>query len=129
MTLKEIKEKVDAGFRVCWATPAYEVVHDEVDQWLIWCVNNDSYTGLTHSNGITMNGSEDQFFVDETVTQDEVKAALALAQRTLNMARCQILEGTAKTAAGVPRLLAFDIAQVQDSLALTQMRNRGWRKK
>ena len=129
MTLKEIKEKVDAGFRVCWATPAYEVVHDSVDQWLIWCVDNDNYIGLTHSDDVTLNGREDQFFVDETVAQDEVKAALALAQRTLNTARCQILEGTAKNAAGVPRHLAFEIAQVQDSLALTQMRNRGWRKK
>lgn len=129
MTLKDIKEKVDAGFRVCWATPAYEVVHDEVDQWLIWCVDNDNYIGLTHADGITMNGSEDQFFVDETVAPDEVKAALALAQRTLNTTRCQILEGTAKNAAGVPRHLAFEIAQVQDSLALTQTRNRGWRKK
>ena len=129
MTLDEIKEKVDAGFRVCWATPAYEVVHDEVDQWLVWCVDNDAYIGLTHQDGVTMNGSEDQFFVDETVARDETKAALELAQRTLNMARNAILEGTAKNKAGVPRHLAFEIAQVQDRLALVLTGNRKWRKK
>ena len=65
MTLQEIKDAVLAGKTVHWATKAYAVVHDNVDQWLIKCLINDSCIGLTWRDGVTTNGKEDEFFVAE----------------------------------------------------------------
>jgi len=64
MTLKEIKDAVLAGKRVCWLEKNYEVIHDSVGQWLIRCVDNDSCIGLTWRDGVTMNGKPKEFFVD-----------------------------------------------------------------
>lgn len=69
MTLKEIKTAVDSGKTVHWATKAYVVEHDlsyGCDQWLIHCVDNDNYCGLTWRDGVTMNGRPEQFFIAET---------------------------------------------------------------
>ena len=63
MTLDEIKEAVQAGKTVHWASDAYEVVCDNIGQWFIHCTLNDSYVGLTHTDGVTMNGREDQFYI------------------------------------------------------------------
>lgn len=65
MTLSEIKAAVLAGKRVCWSNRAYEVVHDTLDQWFIRCTLNNSYIGLTWRDGVTMNGREHEFFIDE----------------------------------------------------------------
>lgn len=65
MTLEEIKQAVESGDKVYWASLAYEVVKDDVGQWLIHCTLNDSYIGLTHMDGVTMNGRPDQFFKKE----------------------------------------------------------------
>ena len=65
MTLQEIKDAVLAGKTVHWATKAYVVVHDEIGQWLIKCLINDSCIGLTWRDGVTMNGNENEFFVAE----------------------------------------------------------------
>jgi hypothetical protein len=65
MTLQEIKDAVLAGKTVRWASKAYVVVHDNVGQWLIKCLINDSCIGLTWRDGVTMNGKEDEFFVAE----------------------------------------------------------------
>lgn len=131
MTLIEIKTAVDAGKRVCWANVGYEIVHDSCDQWLIWCRSNDNYIGLTHSDDVTMNGREDQFFIDDTVEADPVIHALEKAQRCLQQARRQILDGTRHGGGGVSRGLAMDIAVVQDEIApvLNRVRNDKWRSK
>ena len=63
MTLEEIKAAVLAGKRVCWATTFYEVVHDNVGQWLIRCVDNDYCVGLTWEDNATLNGKPEDFFV------------------------------------------------------------------
>lgn len=65
MTLEEIKQAVIEGRTVCWASPAYRVIQDNIGQWLIHCTINDSYIGLTHADGITLNGREDQFFKEK----------------------------------------------------------------
>lgn len=67
MTLDEIKAAVREGKRVCWASNIYEVLEDNIGQWLIRCTVNDSYIGLTHRDGVTMNGKPAEFFIDETV--------------------------------------------------------------
>jgi hypothetical protein len=63
MTLQEIKNAVLAGKTVHWASKAYVVVHDEIGQWLVHCLVNNTCIGLTWRDGVTMNGKEDEFFV------------------------------------------------------------------
>lgn len=63
MTLEEIKEAVLAGRKVCWASEAYDVIHDSVGQWLIRCNINESCIGLTWRDGVTMNGKPEDFFI------------------------------------------------------------------
>ena len=62
MTLAEIKEAVDSGKKVHWASDIYVVEYDHGDYW-IRCIQNDSYIGLTWMDGVTMNGEEEQFYV------------------------------------------------------------------
>jgi hypothetical protein len=71
MTLNDIQRAVCEGKIVCWATPAYRVILDSIGQWLIHCTINDSYIGLTHMDGVTMNGKEEEFFVLEEPPQWE----------------------------------------------------------
>lgn len=46
MTLKEIKQAVEEGKTVCWATPAYRVIRDSIGQYLIVCLLNEHCIGL-----------------------------------------------------------------------------------
>ena len=62
MTLEEIKSAVIAGKKVCWKSPIYEIYHSpNIDQWLIFCTANDSCIGLTHADGVTLNGKPEDF--------------------------------------------------------------------
>jgi hypothetical protein len=63
MTLDEIKSAVDAGKVVHWKNYAYRVIKDRLDRYLILCVLNQDCTGLTHRDGVTMNGKPEDFFV------------------------------------------------------------------
>ena len=63
MTLDEIKQAVSDGHTVHWSNPGYTVIEDSIGQWLIVCNFNDSCIGLTWSDGVTMNGEPDQFYV------------------------------------------------------------------
>ena len=64
MTLQEIKTAVMAGQTVHWASTLYVVKYaSAIDEFLIYCLSNDNCIGLTWQDGVTMNGSEDQFFV------------------------------------------------------------------
>lgn len=130
MTLREIKTAVESGKRVCWSNTGYEVLHDEVGQWLIWCRANDNYIGLTHSDDVTLNGREDQFFIDDGVVADSGVHALEKAQRMLNRARCEILAGTGSNGKGVSRGLAMEIAAVQDDITpvLNKARDFKWKR-
>lgn len=62
MTLNEIKQAVEAGKTVHWATRSYRVVKDSIGQWLIEC-DNGHCIGLTWQDGVTVNGRPEQFFV------------------------------------------------------------------
>lgn len=63
MTLDEIKHAVEDGKHVYWANIAYEVVKDSTGQWLIECCLNGHCIGLTWEDGVTLNGSPEQFFI------------------------------------------------------------------
>jgi len=70
MKLNEIKEAVLAGKTVHWKNGAYRVIFDPtrgsvIAGFLIECVLNGDCIGLTWTNGVTMNGEEEDFFVAE----------------------------------------------------------------
>lgn len=65
MNLEQIKEAVEAGKIVCWANSSYQVIKDDIGQWLIHRAQNDWTIGLTHQDGTTLNGAESQFYILE----------------------------------------------------------------
>lgn len=62
MTLQEIKQAVDEGKVVHWASELYEVRKANND-YLIVCTSNDHGIGLTWQDGVTMNGKEEDFYI------------------------------------------------------------------
>ena len=64
MTLQEIKDAIAAGKKVHWASTAYDVIQDNIGQYLISCNINQHCIGLTHRDGVTVNGAPEQFFVE-----------------------------------------------------------------
>lgn len=80
-TAEAIKAAIDAGYRVFWATLNYEVIKDDIPQYLVWSRFNDHFVGLTDIRGNLRAGEERQFFtVSEDVlrtlpTREEVKRA------------------------------------------------------
>lgn len=63
MTLAEIKKAVESGKQVCWMNGSYVVIKDRKGQWFIKCNANGHCIGLTHRDGVTLNGKESDFFV------------------------------------------------------------------
>ena len=66
MTLEEIKEAIDNGINVYWKNKGYKVIKDKCNQYLIVYYPNNYAIGLTWNGGITMNGNEEDFFIDNT---------------------------------------------------------------
>jgi hypothetical protein len=62
-TAEHIKMLVDAGYDVRWASPFYTVIKDRIGQYLIKCAFNDHCIGLTHTDGVTLNGREGEFYI------------------------------------------------------------------
>jgi len=65
MNLQEIKSAVESGKKVHWANKAYNVVKDDLGQFLITCPSTGGCWGLTHKDGTTLNGKESEFFVED----------------------------------------------------------------
>lgn len=63
MTLPEIKAAVEAGKVVCWKNANYQVVKDKLGEWLIHC-SAGSAIGLTHQDGVMLNGAEEDFYIE-----------------------------------------------------------------
>ena len=62
MKLNEIKEAVEQGKTVHWCNDLYTVIKDEkCNRFLITCCEN--YIGLTHKDGVTLNGKEEEFYI------------------------------------------------------------------
>jgi hypothetical protein len=64
MTLLEIKAAIAEGKRVFHQSTNYEVIKDNIGQYLIMCRSNDYCIGLTWRDGETMNGKENEFFIE-----------------------------------------------------------------
>jgi len=64
MTLTEIKQAVDTGKKVYWKTLRYDVVKSK-DDYSIVCESTGSYIGLTWTDGVTLNGKEEDFFIND----------------------------------------------------------------
>lgn len=64
MTVDEIKTAVEAGQKVYWCNPGYQVIKDSIGQFLIKFIPNGHCIGLTWQDGVTLNGEPDEFFVD-----------------------------------------------------------------
>jgi hypothetical protein len=77
MTLEQIKAAVKAGYRVCHENPGYVVSCDSLGQWHITYTPNGYCIGLTHRDGVTMNGQPDRFFIDRSTPGAEIRAMRA----------------------------------------------------
>jgi hypothetical protein len=62
MTLDEIKQSVNDGIEVFWAQDNYKVTKAKTGQYMIVCTTNNDSIGLTHRDGITLNGYGDEFY-------------------------------------------------------------------
>ncbi|MCP3681801.1 MAG: hypothetical protein GY861_03840 [bacterium] len=65
MTLTQIKTAIEEGKKVHWGNSAYEVIKDGIDEYLIMCSHNENCIGLTWKDGVTLNGKESEFFMEE----------------------------------------------------------------
>jgi len=64
MTLQDIKAAVLAGNTVHWSTTAYAVKYSErADDFNIVYTPDGNCIGLTHQDGVTMNGKPEEFFL------------------------------------------------------------------
>lgn len=61
MKLEEIKKAVDAGKKVKWASSLYDVVKGKLGYFIV-CRSNQYTTGLTHTDGVTLNGRPSEFY-------------------------------------------------------------------
>lgn len=69
MNLQEIKAAVESGKTVHWSNSLYVVVKDRIGQWFVKCTSNNHHIGLTHTDGVTMNGKPEEFYIAETTSQ------------------------------------------------------------
>ena len=63
MNLQEIKVAVESGKTVHCYNTSYEVIKDNKGQWLIVCTFNQWCSGLTETDGVTLNGKPEEFFI------------------------------------------------------------------
>lgn len=61
-SVEDIKEAVDAGKIVYHNSNGYEVVKDNLGQYLIVCRMNDYTIGLTSKDGRKLNGKLEEFY-------------------------------------------------------------------
>ena len=66
MTVSEIKTAVSEGKTVHWASKIYIVIKDRIGQYLVKCTLNDHMIGLTWADGTTLNGAEEEFYIEES---------------------------------------------------------------
>lgn len=73
MKLEQIKEAVQQGKTVHWSNTGYKVILSKTykgeEQWLISHTNGHAI-GLTWTDGITMNGKEEDFYIASTTNDN-----------------------------------------------------------
>lgn len=62
MTLDEIKQAVLAGKTVNWDNQGYRVIVCQ-EMWYIEHIRSGDVIGLTHLDGVTLNGEPEEFFL------------------------------------------------------------------
>jgi hypothetical protein len=60
---QEIRNAVDTGKKVYWHHEGYEVIKDNLNQYMIHYKPNNYYIDLTHSDNETLNGELNGFYV------------------------------------------------------------------
>ena len=55
MNLQEIKLALKNNQRVFWSNTSYEVIKDNIGQYLIKCHLNNTFIGLTWRDNVTLN--------------------------------------------------------------------------
>lgn len=64
MTLQEIKDAVLAGKTVHWKNDGYRVIYaPKIGEFLIQFDYNESLTGLTWADGVTMSEKPEDFYI------------------------------------------------------------------
>lgn len=63
MNLAEIKAAVDRGYKVFWGNKGYQVIKDNIGEYLIVYLPTGDAIGLTHRDGQTLNGQPEEFFL------------------------------------------------------------------
>ena len=63
MDAQQIRTAIDDGKTVYWHHDGYQVIKDSIGQYLIKCLWNDYCIGLTHKDGITLNGEAKAFYI------------------------------------------------------------------
>ena len=63
MTLEQIKAAVDNGHTVHWMNPGYKVIKDQRGEYQIVFTPNNHCIGLTHRDGVTLNGKPTEFYI------------------------------------------------------------------
>ena len=65
MNVQEIKAAVISGKKVFSDSKLYSVIcSKKTQEWLIVCAGNGYTIGLTHRDGVTLNGNPEGFFID-----------------------------------------------------------------
>ena len=65
MTLSQIKTAVDQGKTVYWGNKNYQVIKNKFGDYIIYMASNKNEIGLTWVDGVTMNGAEEDFFMEK----------------------------------------------------------------
>ena len=79
MNLEQIKTALANGERVYWVHNGYEVIRDNLGHYLIQ-YEDGHCIGLTHRDGVTLNGKEKEFFTIKAAENvPDLLAALCLA--------------------------------------------------
>lgn len=63
MNLQEIKQAIEEGKKVYWSNLSYEVIKDNIGQYLI--KSGSHCIGLTWADEVTLNGEEKDFFTKD----------------------------------------------------------------
>ena len=67
MNIKQIKQAIKEGHKVYWSNTAYEVIKDNIGQYLIHCSINGHCIGLHGLKGTeyenALNRNEEEFFI------------------------------------------------------------------
>ena len=64
MKIDEIKKAVNDGEKVFYSSKNYQVIKDKNDNYFIKCLSNNNFIGLTWLDGKTLNGNENDFFIE-----------------------------------------------------------------